>query len=59
LPAPLAGPAMAAAFAVYNGKHLKSNYDLYQLFIDKAIWDVNYLQPYGKRYIESRNVKTT
>jgi hypothetical protein len=59
LPEPLAGPAAAAAFAVYNGKHLKSNYDMYQLFIDKALWDVNYLQPYGKRYIESRNVKTT
>ena len=59
LPEQLAGPACAAAFAVYNGKHLKSNYDMYQLFIDKAIWDVNYLQPYGKRYIESRNVKTT
>lgn len=59
LPEPLAGPAAAAAFAVYNGNHLKSNYDMYQLFIDKALWDVNYLQPYGKRYIESRNVKTT
>jgi len=59
LPEPLAGPAAAAAFAVYNGKHLKSNYDMYQLFIDKALWDVNYLQPFGKRYIESRNVKTT
>ena len=59
LPAPLAGPACAAAYAVYNGSHLKSNYNMYQLFIDKAIWDVNYLQPYGKRYIESRNVKTT
>jgi len=59
LPEGLAGPAAAAAFAVYNGKHLKSNYDMYQLFIDKAIWEVNYLQPYGKRYIESRNVKTT
>jgi hypothetical protein len=59
LPEQFAGPACAAAFAVYNGKHLKSNYEMYQLFIDKAIWDVNYLQPYGKRYIESRNVKTT
>tara|TARA_A100000172_G_scaffold26045_1_gene15211 strand:- start:5 stop:1030 length:1026 start_codon:yes stop_codon:yes gene_type:complete len=59
LPAPLAGPATAAAYAVYNGAHLKSNYNMYQLFIDKAVWDVNYLQPYGKRYIESRNVKTT
>ena len=59
LPEPLAGPAAAAAFAVYNGKHLKSNYDMYQLFIDKALWEVNYLQPFGNRYIESRNVKTT
>lgn len=59
LPPPLAGPAYAAAFAVYNGKHLKSNYDMYQLFIDKALWEVNYLQPFGNRYIESRNVKTT
>ena len=59
LPEPLAGPAAAAAFAVYNGKHLKSNYDMYQLFIDKALWEINYLQPFGNRYIESRNVKTT
>jgi len=59
LPEPLAGPAAAAAFAVYNGKHLKSSYNMYQLFIDKALWEVNYLQPFGNRYIESRNVKTT
>ena len=59
LPEPLAGPAAAAALAVFNAKHLKSNYDMYQLFIDKALWEINYLEPFGNRYIESRNVKTT
>ena len=59
LPSRLQGAASAAAFAAYNVSTLKTNYSLYQFFIDKALWDINYLEPFGYRYIESRNVKTT
>lgn len=48
---------------VYGERHttnvLKTNYDLWQFFVDKALWDVNYTQPFGYRYIESRNVRAT
>ena len=59
LPMPLQGAAAAAAFTAYNVNVLKTNYSLWQFFIDKALWDINYLEPFGYRYIESRNVKTT
>jgi alpha-D-ribose 1-methylphosphonate 5-triphosphate synthase subunit PhnG len=59
LPSRLQGAAAAAAFASYNVNVLKTNYSLWQFFIDKALWDINYLEPFGYRYIESRNVKTT
>ena len=59
LPQPLQGVAVNAAFAALNVKHIKSNYNMWQFFIDKALWEINHLQPFGYRYIESRNVKTT
>ena len=59
LPPPLQGAACAAAFAAYNVNVIKTNYNLWQFFIDKALWDINFLEPFGYRYIESRNVKTT
>jgi len=59
LPQPLQGVAVNAAFAALNVKHIKSNYDMWQFFIDKTLWEINHLQPFGYRYIESRNVKTT
>jgi hypothetical protein len=59
LPGPLQGAAVQAAFAVYFSSIGKTQYSLYQFFINKALWDINYLEPYGYRYIESRNVKTT
>ena len=59
LPGPLQSAAIAAAYAAYFTSIAKTDYDLYQFFIDKALWDINFLEPYGYRYIESRNVKTT
>ena len=59
LPQPLAGAAVQAAFAAYFASIGKTQYSMYQFFINKALWDINYLEPYGYRYIESRNVKTT
>mgnify|MGYP003110205142 CR=1 FL=1 len=59
LPGPLQGAAIQAAFAAYFASIGKTQYSMYQFFINKALWDINYLEPYGYRYIESRNVKTT
>jgi len=59
LPQPLQGTAISAAWAAYATSVSKGQYNLWQFFIDKALWDINYLQPFGYRYIESRNVKTT
>ena len=59
LPGPLQGAAISAAFAAYFASIGKTQYSMYQFFINKALWDINYLEPYGYRYIESRNVKTT
>ena len=59
LPQPLQGAAISAAWAAYATNVAKQEYNLWQFFIDKALWDINYLQPFGYRYIESRNVKTT
>ncbi len=59
LPPPLQGAAIAVAFAGHTANVLKTNYTLWQFFVDKALWDVNYTQPFGYRYIESRNVRAT
>jgi hypothetical protein len=59
LPPPLQGAAIAVSFAAYSTSILKTNYTLWQFFVDKALWDVNYTQPFGYRYIESRNVRAT
>ncbi len=59
LPPPLQGAAIAVSYAAHTTNVLKTNYDLWQFFVDKALWDVNYTQPFGYRYIESRNVRTT
>tara|TARA_R110002124_G_scaffold161429_3_gene328715 strand:- start:1097 stop:2101 length:1005 start_codon:yes stop_codon:yes gene_type:complete len=59
LPPPLQGAAIAVAYAAHTTNVLKTNYNLWQFFVDKALWDVNYTQPFGYRYIESRNVRTT
>ena len=59
LPPPIQGAAIAVAFAGHTTNVLKTNYNLWQFFVDKALWDVNYTQPFGYRYIESRNVRAT
>jgi len=59
LPPPIQGAAIAVAFAAHTTNVLKTNYTLWQFFVDKALWDVNYTQPFGYRYIESRNVRAT
>ena len=59
LPPPIQGAAIAVAYAGHTTNVLKTNYNLWQFFVDKALWDVNYTQPFGYRYIESRNVRAT
>ena len=59
LPPPIQGAAIAVAYAGHTTNVLKTNYNLWQFFVEKALWDVNYTQPFGYRYIESRNVRAT
>ena len=59
LPPPIAGPFLAAAAAYYSTKEVTTSMDLWRANIDATLFDINYLQPVGFRYIESRNVKTT
>ena len=59
LPEPLAGPMAAAAMAYFNAQDIKTSIDLWHASLDATIFDINYLQPFGYRYIESRNVKAT
>jgi hypothetical protein len=50
---------VTALMAAHKVSMAKRTTELYQFFIDKALWDINYLEPFGYRFIESRNVKTT
>jgi len=59
LPAPAAGPVMAAAQAFFTVKDIQTNLELWKAALDATMLDINYLQPFGYRYIESRNVKAT
>ena len=59
LPPPVAGPFLSAAVAYYGTKEVTTSMDLWRANIDATLFDINYLQPFGFRYIESRNVKTT
>jgi len=59
LPEPLAGPMAAAAMAYFNAQDIKTGIDLWHASLDATVFDINYLQPFGYRYIESRNVKAT
>ena len=59
LPPAIAGPLISAAFALYSTKEVTTSIDLWRANLDATLFDINYLQPFGFRYIESRNVKTT
>lgn len=59
LPPPVAGPLLSAAVAFYSVREASTTSDLWRANIDATLFDINYLQPFGFRYIESRNVKTT
>lgn len=59
LPAPVAGPLLAAAQAFFVVKDIDTNLELWKAALDATLFDINYLQPFGYRYIESRNVKST
>lgn len=59
LPAPVAGPLLAAAQAYFVVKDIETNLELWKAALDATLFDINYLQPFGYRYIESRNVKAT
>lgn len=59
LPPPIAGPVTAAAQAFFTVKDIETNLELWKAALDATMFDVNYLQPFGYRYIESRNVKAT
>ena len=59
LPPPVAGPVVAAAQAFFTVKDIETNLELWKAALDATMFDVNYLQPFGYRYIESRNVKAT
>ena len=59
LPPAIAGPLISAAFALYSTREVTTSIDLWRANLDATLFDINYLQPFGFRYIESRNVKTT
>ena len=59
LPQPLQGVVTSLAFGIYSVSVAKTSVNLHKWFIDKVLWDINYTQPFGYRYIESRNVKST
>ena len=59
LPQPLQGAITSLAFGIYSVSVAKTSVNLHKWFIDKVLWDINYTQPFGYRYIESRNVKST
>lgn len=59
LPPPAAGPILAAAQAFHTTKDIQTNLELWKSALDATMFDINYLQPFGYRYIESRNVKAT
>ncbi len=60
LPAPAAGAAVGALTTANTIRMLVQVWTpYYQARLGKFLWEVNHLQPFGYRYIESRNVKTT
>lgn len=59
LPPFLGGPLAAAAYSVFIANDVKTSMQLWQATTDTALFEINYLTPFGYRYIESRNVKTT
>jgi hypothetical protein len=50
---------LAAAQAFFVVKDVETNLELWKAALDATLFDINYLQPFGHRYIESRNVKST
>lgn len=59
LPLPAATAVASAAQAYFQVKDTMTAIDLWQSQLDATLFDINYLQPFGYRYIESRNVKAT
>jgi hypothetical protein len=60
LPAPAAGVAVGGLVAANTLRMLFQVWvPYYQARIGKFMWEVNHLYPFGYRYIESRNVKST
>jgi len=60
LPAPAAGAAVGGlVFANTIRMLIQVWVPYYQARIGKFMWEVNHLYPFGYRYIESRNVKST
>lgn len=61
---PFAGPAAMAATAFFMGKAgisiaAKVLPSIHQTRCTKVVWQVNYLQPFGYKFIGSRSVRTT
>lgn len=60
LPKPADGAAVGALATVNTVRMLTQVWSpYYEARLSKFLWEVNHLQPFGYRYIESRNVKTT
>lgn len=59
LPEPAAAAVASAAQAYFQVKDTMTAIDLWQSQLDATMFDINYLQPFGYRYLESRNVKAT
>ena len=60
LPAPSSGASASALVAANTIRMLVQVWSpYYQARLGKFLWEVNHLQPFGYRYIESRNVKAT
>ena len=59
LPPQLAILVMSAAYAAFIARDIEMTMKLWETSVEGALYDINYLQPFGYRYIESRNVKAT
>ena len=59
LPPQLAVLVMSAAYTAFIARDIELTMKLWETSVESALHDVNYLQPFGYRYIESRNVKAT
>tara|TARA_R110000823_G_scaffold36963_1_gene100635 strand:- start:1573 stop:2577 length:1005 start_codon:yes stop_codon:yes gene_type:complete len=59
LPPQLAILVMSAAYTAFIARDIELTMKCWETTVKGGLHDINYLQPFGYRYIESRNVKAT